>query len=339
MALAEKASHRDRRSIRTLPFFKTPEELAQENVPDAYDTVELGDLAQERALEAAYDRVELAWDRRMDRERARKDSEQRELARKSQIVVEPTIGGLNDAEMLALEERLTLPRRPKGNHEVDSTRGKGFTPQELFKWGIPPYSPGKRYGTVYDITAKVLTSRALHDPKRFNSAYDGFNRSLTDLKTKNPDIFKGGVVGNLAVLVHSLRPSYEGPNVPVQVQERFSRVVSDIQRYVPGLQHALNMIELQGISYNGASHNGSEPIVPSNGNGSHRLGYVNDPTRKHVPVFVAMASTHNGVHVKPVSITAARKDGSYESQLAPPLIPELRYDGVFGATLVLAKRR
>lgn len=341
MALAEKASHRDRRSVRTSPVFKTPEELAQENVPDAYDTVELAwDLAKERALEAASDRVELALNRRMDRERARLDSEQRELARKSQIVVEPTLGGLNDAELLALEERLTPPRRPKGNHEMDPTRGKGFTPQELFKWGIPLYSPGKRYGTVYNITAKVLTSRVLHDPKRFRSAHEGFNLSLTDLQRKNPDAFTGDcVVGNLAVLVHSLSPHYEGANVPVDVQRRFSRVVSDIQRYVPGLSHALNMIELQGSSHNGTSHEDLGSVVPSNGNGSHRLGYVNDPTRKQVPVFVVMSSAHNSVHAKPVSIKAARNDVVYGGLLALSSVPELRYDGVFGATLVTAKRR
>ncbi len=229
----------------------------------------------------------------------------------------PVIGRYTPVEMSELEERLmarvVLRKAKRNGHNGVVSRivgPRGSTPTDLF--GAPRYlliafgrySPEAR--EVYGRLKKVLTDRILEDSSKFTAVLKGINGDqsagvggyLSHIRREKSEVLRErGLVEDVARLVNIMMPHYTGNAVPEEVQARFSMLVFDIIDYIPGVKHALNVLQAQQVFY----QNGASPDeIPVNGNGLHehrqKPPYIN--WSRHASRLVPKTSNHaNG---KPV---------------------------------------
>lgn len=214
----------------------------------------------------------------------------------------PVIGGYTPLELAALEARLmsgAVSRKIKRNgHEA--VRPRGSTPDGLFDASRElliasgEYSPEAR--EVYGRIKRVLTGRILEDPSKFTAVLRGINGDqsisvagyLHEIQRRNPTVLKErGLVEDVAGLVNKLMLHYTGNAISEAVQARFSMLFSDIMHYIPGVKHALNV--LQGSATFPQNSSYAQVSVQSNGVHEHSQ---KPPYRNH---------SRNGWHAVPES--------------------------------------
>ena len=200
----------------------------------------------------------------------------------------PIFGGYTPTEMSALEDRyaaaaLAVKERRNGFKKPMS---RGSTPSSLFfpVHGEADYSHKGR--GVYNMLKRILAPHVLKNPDKFTAVLRGINGNpktgpegyLHKIRRENPAILmERGLVEDVAMLVHKLMPHYAGNAAPDEEQSRFSMLVSDIEHYIPGVKHALNVLQLRAFSQNGLP---TQASAQDNGNLTNGHGqkpqYINN---------------------------------------------------------------
>ena len=200
----------------------------------------------------------------------------------------PIIGGYTPAELFALEDRYAAAAAAvkERRNGFKKPMSRGSTPSSLFfpVHGGADYSHKGR--GVYNMLKRILAPHVLKNPDKFTAVLRGINGNpktgpegyLHKIQRENPAILKErGLVEDVALLVNKLMPHYAGNAAPDEEQSRFSMLVSDIEDYIPGVKHTLNVLQFQAFSQNG-SHTQASAQDNGNGTNGHRQKpqYINN---------------------------------------------------------------